>query len=97
MRGDLLLHCRGELANVRTRPPALSTRAAPAATSHSCLGVNVNVASAKPAETKASLYATDPMGRIVNGPFSNCFHSPRLIALLLASTDAPFKLARLLA
>src|SRR6266513_649677 len=55
IRGDLLLHRNEELSNVRTNPPALSTRAAPAATSPSCFGVRVNVASARPADTKASL------------------------------------------
>src|SRR5256885_10625236 len=53
--GDLLLQRTGRLSRVRTKPPELSTRAAPAATSHSFLGVSVKVASAKPAQTKASL------------------------------------------
>src|SRR5215470_4394862 len=97
MRGDLLLHRREEFSRVRATPPAFSTRAVPAATSHSCFGVKVNVASAKPAATRASLYATEPVARIVNGAFSNCFHSPRLISLLLANTQAPFKLTRRLA
>src|SRR5256885_3952944 len=53
--GDLLLQRTGRLSRERIKPPELSTRADPAATSHSFVGVRVNVASAKPAETKASL------------------------------------------
>src|SRR5579872_6796976 len=61
-RGERLLQARVAWSKVKTKPPALSTRAAPPATSHSCFGVNVKVASASPAETRANLYATEPMG-----------------------------------
>src|SRR5262249_34664406 len=53
--GFLLLHFRLPFSRVCTMPPALITRAAPAATSHSCFGVSVNVISARPADTSASL------------------------------------------
>ena len=46
----------------RTSPPEAITRAAPAATSHSCLGTKVHVPSARPAATCANLLATDPQG-----------------------------------
>src|SRR4029077_3958147 len=53
--GDLLLHRKIEFSSVLTKPPALLTNAAPAAISHSCFGLRVKVASARPAETSASL------------------------------------------
>ncbi len=53
--GFLLLQRRGVFSSVLTNPPALNTRATPATTSHSFLGVKVKVTSASPAETSASL------------------------------------------
>src|SRR5580704_16765554 len=53
--GFLLLQRKGVFSRVLTNPPALSTNAAPAATSHSFLGVRVKVTSASPVETSASL------------------------------------------
>src|SRR6266568_2259535 len=53
--GSLLLQRSSVFSRVWTHPSALTTRAAPPATSHSCFGINVNVMSAKPAATLASL------------------------------------------
>src|SRR6185369_6295072 len=92
--GDRLLQRSGVSSSVLTKPQELSTRAAPAATSHSCFGVSVNVASSNPADTRASLYATEPIGRTVNCVPSNCVHSPRLVSLLLARTTAPSRFLR---
>src|SRR5205085_2820478 len=62
--------------------------------SHSCFGERVNVASDKPAATRASLYATDPIGRTVKGASRKTSHSPRLVSLRLASTTAPLSSRR---
>src|SRR5579872_750187 len=69
-----------------TTPPAASTSATPAAMSHSLFGVRVQVASARPAATWASLYATEPIGRTFIGPALKRFQSPRFHSLRLAST-----------
>src|SRR5262249_24864012 len=95
-RGFLLLHCSSVFSRVRMKPPALETSAAPAATSHSFFGVKVNVVSASPADTSASLYATEPIGRMLNGAPRNCSHSPRLTSLRLASASAPTRVSRML-
>src|ERR1700722_2221911 len=60
------------------RAPDEWISASPAATSHSCLGESVQVASASPAATSANLYATDPVGRIAKFRPSKRAHSPRL-------------------
>src|SRR5712692_6757175 len=88
------LKSRGAPEGVHTLPSAASTSATPAATSHSFLGTRVQVASAWPAATSASLYATEPTGRILNGASPERFHSPRPTSLRLASTTAPFRAAR---
>src|SRR4051812_29615435 len=88
-KGFLLLQRSSVLPRVCTYPPALSTRAAPAATSHSCFGVRVKVTSAFPAATSPSLYATEPMARMSAGLDLNHPHSPRSTSLRLARTSAP--------
>ena len=54
-KGSRLFALKGDPFKVAAKPPALRTRAAPAATSHSFFGVSVNVMSARPADTSASL------------------------------------------
>ena len=54
-REDLLLKTMGEPFSVSAKPPAASTRATPPAISYSCLGENVQVAYARPADKRASL------------------------------------------
>ena len=53
--GSRRLAVRLVFSRVLTKPPALRTKAAPATTSHSFLGVSVKVMSARPTETSASL------------------------------------------
>src|SRR5262245_19310052 len=97
IKGFFWLHSSGAHSSLLTKPPPLSTNAAPAATSHSCLGVNVNVRSAKPAATRANLYATEPIGCTLKAAASKGFHSLRFTSLRLASTTAPSRLLRWLA
>ena len=54
------------------------------------------MASALPAATSPSLYATEPIGRTVNGAPSNRSHSPRLDSLRLPRTSEPSRAARVL-
>src|SRR5271156_157806 len=54
-KGFLLLNEGGTPSEVSTWPPAASKSATPPATSHSCFGTNVQVASAFPAATSANL------------------------------------------
>src|SRR5581483_3340054 len=68
-------------------PPASASSAAPEAISHSLLGVRVKVASALPAATRASLYATLPIGLTMSWSLY-AFHSPRAVSLRLATTTA---------
>src|SRR5271163_3314390 len=86
------LNCNLAFPMQLTCPPAEFTSATPAAMSHSCLGDKVQVASARPAETRANLYAMEPVGRIENCFLSNGAHSPRIYSWRLAKTRVPSKL-----
>jgi hypothetical protein len=58
--------------------------------SHSFLGLRVHVASSLPEATRASLYATEPIGTTVNSAAPYPSHSPRLTS----ERDAPTRALR---